>query len=62
MDYRSITKNLTTDPAELHQMILDVYQQWESGDREDILRCKEIFTSACDGNATPRILEYLHNL
>ena len=62
MDYRSITKNLTTDPAELHQMILDVYQQWESGDREDILRCKEMFTSACDGNATPRILEYLHNL
>lgn len=62
IDYRSITKNITTDPAELYQMVLDVYGQWQAGDREDILRCKQIFTSACDGKATPRIFEYLEKL
>lgn len=59
IDYRNITKNMTTNPEELETLIAKVYADWLSGDREDITRCKEIFTSACDGNSTARILEYL---
>ena len=61
IDYRNITKNMTTDPAQLESLVKQVYQQWLDGDREDILRCKAFFTSACDGKATQRILQYLHN-
>lgn len=59
IDYRNITKNMTTNPEELESMIAKVYADWLSGDREDIIRCKEIFTAACDGNSTERIWEYL---
>ena len=52
---------MTTDPAQLESLVKQVYQQWLDGDREDILRCKAFFTSACDGKATQRILQYLHN-
>ena len=59
VDYHTLTKNITTDAAELEDMIKRVYTEWEHGDREDIMRCKEMFTAACDGNATKRIMEYL---
>jgi len=62
VDYRRITKNLTTDATCLDTMVKDVYRQWQAGDREDITRCKEQFASACDGNATQRILRCLQIL
>lgn len=62
VDYRSITKNLTTDAEHLDEMVKLVYQQWLDGDREDIFRCQQLLTAACDGNATQRILECLHNM
>lgn len=61
VDYRSITKNMTTDPAQLEDLVKEAYQAWLNGDREDIFRCKERFTSACDGKATERILQYLQS-
>lgn len=62
IDYRSITKNLTTDAEHLDEMIRRVYQEWLDGDRTDIDRCKAQLTSACDGKATERILAYLQAL
>lgn len=59
VDYRSITKNLTTDAEHLDDMVKRVYQQWLDGDDEDIRRCKEMMTAACDGHATERILDFL---
>ena len=59
IDYRSITKNLTKDATHLDDMVRRVYQQWVDGDTEDIDRCREMLTSACDGGATKRILDYL---
>lgn len=61
IDYRSITKNMTTDPGQLEALVTSTYQAWLAGDREDILRCREWFASACDGNATARILQYLQD-
>lgn len=62
VDYRSITKNMTTDAAQLETMVQDVYRNWLAGDREDIIRCKQRFASACDGKATERILACLHSM
>lgn len=62
VDYRSITKNLTTDATNLDVLVKTAYQQWLEGDREDISRCREMMTSACDGKATQRILECLHSM
>ncbi len=62
IDYRSITKNLVTDPALLEATVRQTYRQWLEGDRQEIIRCRQQFVSACDGKATPRILEYLHSL
>lgn len=62
VDYRSITKNMTTDEAALPQMVKRVYEQWLSGDREEIANCRHTFTSACDGHATERILDYIHGM
>lgn len=62
IDYRSITKNMTTDAAQLEPLVKDVYRRWLDGDREDIHRCRQWFTSACDGRATQRILDYLYGL
>lgn len=62
VDYRSITKNMTTDAAQLEELVRNVYRQWLAGDREDIVRCKEMFAAACDGGATERILAYLQSL
>ena len=62
VDYRTITKNMTTDSAQLPEMVRRVYEQWLQGDRTDIDRCREIFVSKCDGHATERILEYLHSM
>ena len=62
VDYRGITKNLTTDAENLDEMVKRVYQQWRDRDTEDIRRCREMMTSACDGRATQRILEYLHSM
>lgn len=59
VDYRSITKNLTTDASHLDDMVKTVYQQWLDGDTADIQRCRELMTAACDGHATERILDYL---
>lgn len=61
IDYRGITKNLTTTATDLDKMVAQVYQAWQNGDREDIYRCRELLTSACDGHATERILSYLEN-
>lgn len=60
VNYRKITKNFTQDAARLETMIPEVYEQWQAGDREEIRRCKQMFTSSCDGNATERIFKYLH--
>ena len=60
LDYRSLTENIAMEAEELVDMIKDVYQKWEDGDREDIERCKEMLTASCDGHATERIWEYLH--
>lgn len=59
VDYRSLTKNLTRDAEHLDDMVRTVYQQWQEGDTEDIDRCRELLTSACDGHATERILNWL---
>lgn len=59
VDYPAITKHFTTDPAQLESIVLQTYKDWENGDREDILRCKSKFISACDGHATQRILQSL---
>lgn len=59
VNYREITKNFTQDAAQLETMIPDVYRQWSEGQREEIDRCRQIFTSACDGKATERIFAYL---
>lgn len=62
IDYRDITPNQTTDTAALGRLVQEVYAKWQAGDRTDILRCKERFASACDGQATPRILNHLQKL
>lgn len=62
VDYRNLTKNMTTDPSELAEMINRVYRQWLEGDREDIRHCRETITAACDGCATERIMSYLQRL
>ena len=62
IDYRSITKNMTTDPAQLESLLMNAYQAWLDGDREDILRCKERFAAACDGKSTERIFDYLQKI
>jgi len=62
VDYRSITKNLTTDAAALENMVRDVYRQWLEGDREEIRRVRKRFASACDGKSTQRILAYLYSM
>jgi len=62
VDYRSLTKNLTGDASCLDEMVRRVYREWQEGDREDINRCRNQITKACDGRATERILEYLHNM
>lgn len=62
VDYRSITPNMTTDGTQLPQLVRQVYANWVNGDRSDIDRCRQEFVSACDGHATARILEYLHNM
>lgn len=59
IDYRSITKNLTTDYAKLASLVKESYKNWLEGDHEDIRNCKEFFTSACDGRATERIVAHL---
>lgn len=59
LDYRSITKNMTKDAKNLDVMIKKVYQQWLDGDHEEIRQTRERLMSACDGNATKRIIEYL---
>ena len=61
-NYRGITRNWTDDAAQLEAMIRDVYRRWLDGDREEIIRCRERFTSACDGHATERILQYLERM
>jgi len=53
---------ITEDMSQLDVMIQSVYQRWQTGDREAINHCKEVFISACDGKATQRILEYLEQL
>ncbi len=62
VDYRSLTKNITTDAFCLDDMVHRVYQEWVDGDREDIERCRNLITKACDGKATERIWMYLHSL
>ena len=62
VEYRKITRNITTDAVQLDQMVRRVYQEWLDGDREDIERCRRTMTRACDGKATERILAYLHSL
>ena len=59
VDYRKITKNLTADATHLDGMVRSVYSRWLAGDREDIDRCKQQLTAACDGMATQRILDYI---
>lgn len=61
VDYRHITKNFTTDATILDALVKDVYQQWINGDREEIIRCRQLFTAACDGKATQRIMNYLQS-
>ena len=62
VEYESITKNTTQDAAELCDMIKRVYADWEAGDREDIARCREWFTAACDGHSTERIWSSLERM
>lgn len=59
VDYPAITPYLTTDPRELESLVRRAWADWESGEREDIHRCKAMFASACDGHATERILQCL---
>lgn len=60
VDYRSITKNIVTDDTSgLENMVREVYARWENGERGTIEHLKEIFTAACDGHSTERILAYL---
>lgn len=61
VEYRGITKNLTTDATHLDEMVRTVHQQWLDGDTTDIDRCRELLTSACDGHATERILKWLED-
>lgn len=58
IDYRSVTKNLTTTAEGLEDLVRRVYADWQAGDREDIRRCREWLTRNCDGHATQRILNY----
>lgn len=62
IDYRSITKNMTGDAAQLASLVTAAYNDWQAGDREDILRCKSVYTAACDGKATARIMDYLRGM
>ena len=62
IDYRGITKNWTSDPAELEALVRSAYNQWLDGDRQEIRQCRERFASACDGQATARILRYLEGM
>lgn len=62
VDYRSITKNWTSDASKLEELVKTTYQQWQEGDRQEIERCKQRFVSACDGNATARIMRYLEEM
>ncbi len=62
IDYRGITKNITTKTEELPKLVQNVYYEWQSGNREEISRCRLRFAAACDGQATVRILEHLHSL
>ncbi len=62
VDYRSLTRNMTTDATGLDEMVRRVYREWADGDRTDIRNCRSRITAACDGKATERILAYLHSL
>lgn len=62
IDYHSLTKNIAFEAINLDAMVKRVYQEWKDGDVDDIVRCKELMTSACDGKATARIIEYLYSL
>ena len=53
---------MTTEASELEGMVKNVYRKWQEGDREEINRCRQFFTAACDGRATPRIMDYLRSL
>lgn len=62
IDYRALTKNLITSAEHLDETVKRVYDEWLDGDREDILRCKQQITAACDGKASQRIMNYLYSL
>lgn len=62
VDYRSISKNMTTEATNLDEMVKRVYSEWENGDMSDIEQCKARFTAACDGHATERIFDYIHRM
>lgn len=62
IDYRGITKNMTTNPNDLETTVKTAYQQWLDGDRREIHLCTERFVSACDGNSTARILRFLEEI
>jgi len=62
VDYYQLTTNITTDAGQLPEMIRSVYIKWENGENKDIDRFKRLFVSACDGNSTKRIVDYLNNL
>ena len=62
VDYRSITKNWTDDASTLEKVVKTAYQQWSLGDHSEIEQCRERFVSACDGKATPRILQCLKEM
>lgn len=62
IDYRSLTENLTTTADGLDRMVRSVYDRWLDGDREDIRHFRRIFTAACDGHATERILDHIRGL
>ncbi len=59
IDYKAITKNIAFTPEELGRAIFNAYESWLRGDMSEIEKCKETFVSACDGNATQRILDYI---
>ena len=61
IDYRSITKNLATTSEELEPMVRSAYEEWLAGDKHEIHQCRQRFAAACDGSATRRIWEYLHD-
>lgn len=62
LPYRQITRHIVEDAENLDVKIKEVYNAWLAGDREDIRRCREIYTSSCDGHATERILDYLEGM